>query len=306
MKIEDALNEFLIEQAVRGNSGRTIEDYQIKLRIFLTYFGADRPLSDLTLDVCKKYYLMLARRGLSSVTVQAYIRGLRVFLNWLYHNDYLSTDICQKFRLPKAKRAYIDILTEEEVARLYDSMNLSDFEQLRNAVVVSLMLDSGLRLGEVRSARCRFLHLNERYLIVDGKGNKQRAVPFGLYTEQLLREYLALRKLHHRVRPGDALIIKCTDLSASEPITDDTVKGIFRRLREATGIDRLHPHLLRHTFATYYLENGGNIYALQSILGHTSLEMVKKYLHLANKKVREEFVNYSPVDRQMGKSPASR
>ncbi len=90
------------------------------------------------------------------------------------------------------------------------------------------------------------------------------------------------------------------------PITESTVKDLFVKLKVLTGIERLHPHLLRHTFATRYLENGGNIYALQSILGHTSLEMVKRYTHLATGKIRKEFVNFSPIDRFWGDLDAKR
>ena len=84
-----------------------------------------------------------------------------------------------------------------------------------------------------------------------------------------------------------------------EPIGEDTLKDLFRKLKIKADIPRLHAHLFRHTFATRYLENGGNIYSLQLLLGHSSLEMVKKYLHLAQNRVRKEFVNYSPMDRHI-------
>ena len=93
------------------------------------------------------------------------------------------------------------------------------------------------------------------------------------------------------------MIIKESSEGRFEPVKETTIKDLFRKLKVKSGIDRLHPHLLRHTFATRYLENGGNIYSLQLLLGHTSLEMVKRYLHLANSKVRKDFVNYSPLDR---------
>ena len=83
----------------------------------------------------------------------------------------------------------------------------------------------------------------------------------------------------------------------AEPIVDTTIKQLFRKLKIQSGVKRLHPHLLRHTFATRYLENGGNIFSLQLLLGHTSLEMVKNYLHLAQTRVRKDFVNFSPLDR---------
>ena len=78
---------------------------------------------------------------------------------------------------------------------------------------------------------------------------------------------------------------------------------MFRRLKERSGVPRIYAHLLRHTFGTRYIENGGNMFALQLLLGHTSLNMVKRYVHLANTKVRKEFVNFSPLDRLPGDLP---
>ena len=83
---------------------------------------------------------------------------------------------------------------------------------------------------------------------------------------------------------------------AGEPITDNTLKMLFDKLKIRTGIPRLHAHLLRHTFATRYLENGGNIYGLQAILGHTSLEMCKRYLHLSSAHICTDFKARSPLD----------
>ena len=160
---------------------------------------------------------------------------------------------------------------------------------MRNRAIIQLFLDSGLRLSELVGVKRRMLHIEERYVVVNGKGDKQRATPFGTRTQMTLRQYSAM--LPSKSEP---CFFQKEDGGA---ITEEVVKNIFRDLREYTGIQRLHPHLLRHTFATRYLENGGNVYALQSILGHTSLEMVKRYTHLATAKIRRDFVNFSPVDR---------
>lgn len=128
--------------------------------------------------------------------------------------------------------------------------------------------------------------------IVTGKGNKQRAIAFGINTEDLIRRYLNLRKSH-----SNLLLIKVSGDGLGEGITENTIKDMFRKIKKKSGVTRLYPHLLRHTFGTRYIENGGNMFSLQLLLGHTSLNMVKRYVHLANSKIRQEFVNFSPLDR---------
>ena len=295
--LNEALEEFYMVQTVRGNSAATVRDYRQKLGVFVSFIGKDIPLSDLTLKLCREYYVYLTeKKMIRSVTIQAYVRSLRAFLNWLYREDYIEEDICHRFRLPKAKRAYIDILTDDEINRLYSLWTPPvKWVNFRNLVIISLMLDCGLRLNEVVTAEWGRLHINERYIIVDGKGGKQRAVPFGNST----RDYLLM---YEKITPkiGALIISGSRDGSVKlppEPVGQETIKDLFRVIKRKSGIERLHPHLLRHTFATRYLENGGNIYALQMILGHTQLTMVQKYLHLASRKVREDFINYSPLDR---------
>lgn len=279
MNNQALVNGYLVEQELRGNSPETIKYYRATLQYFQDFIGPEV----ITLELCRAYQLELMRRDLSSVSVQTYIRALRAFLTWCFQEGHLAEDISLKLRLPKAQRKVIDVLTDSEIQTLLIAAG-STPQATRDTAIVSLMLDSGLRLKEVVTARSDHLHLMERYLIVTGKGNKQRIVPFGR-TAALALEDLSLRC-------GSLF-----SLDNGQPVTQDTIKQLFKRLRKATGIKKLHPHLLRHTFATRYLENGGNVYTLQAILGHTSLEMVKRYLHLANSRIRRDFERYSPLDR---------
>jgi len=287
------IEEFMLEQKVRGNSDATLEYYSTVLRFFRDYVGELVDVNDITLHQCKQYAVQLQLSSITSASVQSYVRGLRAFLRWCYDNDYIEVNICQKFKLPKATRKVIDVLTDEEVERLFNCFRSPGFLSARNRLIIALMLDSGLRLHEVVSLTVDSVHLSERYIIVQrGKGDKQRIVPIGSYTATLLEGYY--REISWAsCKP---LIIKASDTRIVEPITDTTIKQLFRKLKDRSGIERLHPHLLRHTFATRFLENGGNIYTLQAILGHTSLEMVKRYLHLANSRIRADFTKYSPLD----------
>ena len=295
MTLSIAISEFLLDQRVRGNSSKTLDYYSFSLDLFSKFYCADRDLSDLSLRICKEYYLHLVEdRTVNSVSIQSYIRALRSFLRWLYNEEYIEINICERFKLPKATRKVIDILSDEEIERLLAALSGSEWLTVRNRLIVSLMLDSGLRLNEVVTLQASSVHLKDRYLIVTGKGDKQRTVPFGEFTAKTLEEYY--RVIQKAGIHGNLLIKVSQTLCGFEPITEATIKNMFRKLKARANIPRLYPHLLRHTFATRYLENGGNIYTLQAILGHTSLEMVKKYLHLASSRIRADFPRFSPLD----------
>ena len=153
----------------------------------------------------------------------------------------------------------------------------------------ALMLDSGLRKSEVVGLLLEDLRIVEGYLVVNGKGNKQRIVPLGHKTQKYLIKYVALRPVCARHK----YLFLTQHLT---PIGGATISRLFKKLKKDLLTPRIRAHLLRHTFATKYLENGGNIYALQQILGHTSLDMVKKYVHLTSQKNVVNFANFSPLD----------
>ena len=295
MTIRECIDDFLIEQQVRGNSPKTQKHYFRCLGLFERFQSPKNPdISAVSVSDCKAYYIHLSNRNVSSVTVQTYIRALRAFLSWCYLEGYISENIPKKFRLPKAQKKKIDILTDSEVEQLFRCLSGRDFISIRNYCIVALMIDSGLRLNEVVTIRRDKIHIAEGYAIVNGKGNKERFVPLGLNSKRALLRYCAIVPNKEKETP---LFVKDTLI----PINQSTVKQLFRRLKVQADIPRLHPHLLRHSFATRYIERGGDIYSLQSILGHTSLEMVKKYVHLIPSKTVVNFAVLSPLDNALKK-----
>lgn len=293
MTIKTATHDFIIEQHIRGNTPKTIRYYTLCLDLFARFVGEDAELTEITPGTLKSYFLHLSDRPITTTTIQTYIRAVRAFLTWCYSEQYISVDVSQRFRLPKAQRKTVDVLTDNELRQLYGCFNLRYTTHLRNCCICTLMLDSGLRLHEVVTLSLDRLHIDEGYAIVNGKGNRQRIVPLGYQSRRLLLRYLARR-------PGsvqcEAAFLK-NDLT---PITDNTLGKLFRRLKKQAGIPRLRAHLLRHTFATRYLENGGDLYTLQTILGHTSLEMVKRYVHFTPRKMQSTYAKHSPLDMLAG------
>lgn len=303
----DYIKLFLEEQRFRGNSSNTVDDYRYKLFDFYRFSSSNKIyyLRDVNLPHLRAYHQSFFERGVdNTITVQSYIRSLRAFLKWAYYEGYIHDDLCSRFKLPKAKKNYIDVLTDDEIRLIYQCYpDGSNSIHLRNRVIISLMLDCGLRLDEVVNVKYSQVYIKECYLIVTGKGNKQRAVSFGGSTKQHLINYLSC------VNPLLVSLIKSDSLfltSEAYPITQNTIKNLFRKLKLKSGIQRLHPHLLRHTFATRYLENGGDIYVLKNLLGHTTLTQTMHYLHIAETRIQKDFYRFSPLDNLQNKKPSKK
>ena len=131
MTIQEALTDFLIEQQIRGNTQKTVQYYSLSVGLYARFAGSDTPLQEITLNSLRAYYLHLAERNISSTTIQTYIRALRSFLTWCYQQEYIPVNLSEKFRLPKAQRKAIDVLTDSEVRRLLFCFNLRYLVHLR-------------------------------------------------------------------------------------------------------------------------------------------------------------------------------
>ena len=271
---------FILEQEYRNNSPVTISWYKDQLTEFFDWLLSEDP-ADLNLLKFKQYGVFLKsqtkRNGdkLSSSSVHGAMRAVKAFYNFCIGEDYLD-DFSRQLRLPKIYKKEQLILDDQEILLLLKVLdNSAARNNQRNRCFVLLMLDSGLRRGEIPRININDISFPTRSMIVRGKGSKQRLIPMGEKTCSKLLDY----RLRFRSAAG-----------GSEPFfldqngnrcSDNLVKLVFQRLKEETGIERLHPHLLRHTFATYYLADGGDLETLRLILGHSNIHTTQMYLHLA-------------------------
>ncbi len=304
--LKTSIEQFLIDQELKGNTKKTLKYYSSSLGYFSDYIGLDKIISEIKLEDLKRYLLMIKNRPklqnhpfkptqnipIASSSIQTYIRAVKAFLNWANDEGYTPENIAKRFKLPRAVKKVVEILSDEEIEKLMQSMNTNTEMGLRNSCLCALMLDCGLRSSEALMLDYDNIHISQGIIKVLGKGQKERIVPLGLYTKKLLLKYL------NGYRPMSEIETKRLLIDNKlKPMSQNAVKQLFLRLRNRTKIDRLHPHILRHTFSTKYLMNGGDIFSLQQILGHTSLEMVRRYSHLASSYVVQNYKQYSPLDR---------
>lgn len=284
MMMKELLDLYLLDKTAAGVSPLTVEYYRVSVDKFIRFAG-NIPADDLTLLKIKQYILYLQSQDINSVSVRTYARGFRVFVSWLVENDCAPEELFLKFKLPKCEKPVINVLTDDEQKRLFACFDLDSTLGLRNYIICMLAFGSGLRRAEIVDLRMK--NIFRDFVIVRGKGAKERIVPITKEVYNLIRRYVS------RVRIADREYLLLQADGA--PITISTVKNLFARLKKQSEIPRLHAHLLRHTFATLYYENGGDIHNLSDVLGHSSLAMTEKYMHLSRLTILRDFDRLSPA-----------
>jgi integrase/recombinase XerC/integrase/recombinase XerD len=302
------IEEYLTTCRLEGKSPKTIRGYREKLLRFAR--AMDGTLADFSLPNVRSYIALVqsARKfeghpgklvkdePVSPMTVRNHVRILTAFAAWLEREEYTNSNVLARLRPPKAPKKVMQTLTPEEISSMLAGFNTNTATGCRSAAIVCLFLDTGLRCAELIQARLPDLHLDDGWLKVMGKGQKERIVPFGNRSSRLLQRYIN----HYRPRNNgtDTLFLNIV----GEPLTETAIASLFRRIAKKANIPRLHIHLLRHTFATNYLIGGGDSLTLQRILGHETLEMTRRYVDQVASQVTVLKSRHSPVDNLVARN----
>jgi len=233
-------------------------------------------------------------KHLSGHTINTYMRSLRAFWSWLMREEIITVNPFIKVRIPKAPVIIIATYSLQQLDNLLKCIDISTRAGFRDWTIILLLLDTGLRVSELASLKLEKVDLEVGMLRVIGKGNKERTVPFGTRVQKALWKYLE----RYRYPPANPL---CTNVFLNqngEPYTVDRVRYMICRRAKIAGIHgvRSSPHTFRHTFAITYLRNGGDVFSLQRILGHSSLEIVRMYVNLAEVDIKASHRKFSPAD----------
>ncbi len=282
----DLAQDFLADCRARGLSIRTVEAYDYPVRREFLPWCAGEGITDpsqLTPALVGRFTARLLDEGgkrgtLSRASVRSYVRSVRVFLGWVAKADGGAAAVGASPKMPKAEQRMLDVITRDEIQRMENAAKTE-----RDKLILRLLADCGLRLGELLSLRVEDLlepRRGEFALKVRGKGSRDRLVPVPPHLHRRLKRYLSGRGAdsHDRVFVG---LRKGAD-GRYAPVTKSGVEQAVRVLAKETGIEkRVYPHVLRHSFATEWLRRGGNIISLQRILGHSDLSMIQGvYSHL--------------------------
>lgn len=277
MTIADAYAEFMHDRKTFAALA-TIKKYENDLGLFFRYLTdqTGKEMAALSFpreNIFKEYIIHLRSKGLRSVTIRSYCRSIKVFLRFCYEADYCP-DYLKNVKLPRDDAVPKIPLYSDEVQRIDATFNRSTILGIRNYCIVHLMLDCGLRRQEVIKLKTDDLIRDRNVIrILDSKGAKSRMTLIPDFLIAAIDDYMA-RSAH-----TSGVIFRSVRGTGS--LTDNSVKMLFQDLKAASGIDRLHAHLLRHTFATSYLLGGGNLEFLRVFMGHSDYTVTKTYSQLA-------------------------
>ncbi len=281
----------------RGLSANTSENYAVDVTHLLTFAESHA----LTLDEIKEEDLHLLLASLRDMGIQPrsqarLISGIRAFFKFLRIEGYITTDPTALIEFPYLGRTLPDVLSVEEIDAMIAAIDYDKKEALRNEAIIETLYGSGLRVSELTGLRISRLYLEEGYMRIEGKGNKQRLVPLSPRAITLISEYLNQRNLQ-TIKPGNEDILFLNRRGAA--MTRVMVFYVVRDLAAMAGIDKtVSPHTLRHSFATHLLEGGANLRAIQEMLGHESIATTEIYVHLDRSRLRTELLEHHPHYRQ--------
>lgn len=301
MKLSQAIAGYMINLAARHLSQNTVTDYTNTLRKFSSYFGPDKNVSEIGVDQVNDFLVSLT--GLSNKTISNYHSTLSTFYNWMESNQLIKENFILKMKRAKPEKRVVDPVPEQEIRALIQATRFSKYYSRpgkktcknllpfanRNEAIILFILDNGVRISELCNLQIKDIDLKQERAFVFGKGSKERFVPFSPRTSKAIWKYHTTRG---ELYPEDFVF----STENNRQMDRGAIQKMLSRASDRANISHVHPHRLRHTFAVNYIRAGGDLFTLQMILGHESLDMVRHYSRLAQSDVKRVHRRSSPVE----------
>jgi site-specific recombinase XerD len=277
---------------------RTVDAYRRDLTDLATRL--DQPLRSITTEELERYLAELRAEGRAPATIARRTAAARSFYRHLVLLGRLTENPAAAITLPRKARRLPKTLSPSEAERLIDAAAGTTPRSLRDRALVELLYGAGLRVGEVVGLGKTDVDLEQRLVRATGKGSKERIVPLGRPAADAVRRYLSRGRPHLDRRHRPELFLN----AQGGGLTRAGVFLVLKRLAEKAGLEpgRVHPHLLRHSFATHLLEGGADLRSVQEMLGHSDLSTTELYTHVSDRRRRELYFSSHPHARRSGVS----
>ncbi|MEX2533697.1 MAG: tyrosine recombinase [Nitriliruptoraceae bacterium] len=253
-----------------------------------------------TLPLLRHYLASLSEQGYARSTIARKTTTLRLWFALLCRDGLIAQDPTKRLMSPRPNRHLPRVLRPEQVARLIDACPNDTPRGCRDRALIELLYSSGARIGEVATLRLSAIDFTEQLLTLDGKGGKQRRVPFGTPAAIALKNYIASARNELCQQAGSPALFVNTK---GAPLGVRDMRSIVTNAAAAANLGHVTPHSLRHAYATHVLEGGADIRHVQELLGHQSLVTTQRYTHLSRGRLREAHMEAHPRARNNRRMP---
>lgn len=296
MNWEQSIEQFdqymLLERGLEEHSREAyLRDIQ-KLALFSHEAGINSPVS-ITYQQLLDFFAYLTELGLAARSQARVLSGIKTFYHYLVLEDQVENNPAKLMQSPKLGRKLPEVLSVEEIEKLLQAIDLSKPEGHRNKAIVETLYGCGLRVSELTGLQISNLYLQEGFIRVLGKGNKERLIPIGNQAIKAIKQYFQDRQQMSSIAPEarDIVFLNRRGKALSRVMIFTIIKQLAAKA-EITKI--ISPHTLRHSFATHLVEGGADLRAVQEMLGHASILTTEIYTHLDRQFLRQTLTEFHP------------
>lgn len=298
MQLSEAVKGYLLACKSNNVSDKTLISYEYNLQNFLNVVG-EMPIYELSPNHIRVFMVNEMERKnsrtgerLSSETRMKSYSVVRSFSNWLYQQELTPSVITDKTRAPKVDQTMPTTLSKEEIRKIFDYLEIAG--TFRDKVIWEFFLDTGCRLAEAARLKLDDLSIDDGYAKIFGKGRKEGYVPMGNKLCEDLHKYIN----RYRRAPSDELIVFCSNRAPYRGLSRHGLQMLIKRVHQKVGIKgKYGPHVLRHTMATQFIANGGDVAVLRKILQHSDIKITQRYVNLAVSDIVYAYRDNSLIDR---------
>lgn len=280
-----------LEKSLSSNTLSAYSDDLMKLFSFLNENNLD--FRSVTVNELDTFLAALSDLGIHPRSQARILSGIRSFYHFLFIEKEIDHDPTELIETPKIGKHLPEVLSTEEIDRMISSIDLSTPEGQRNRTILEILYSCGLRVSELCNLKMSGLYLDEGFIRILGKGNKERLVPISGRAVKELRLWFTDRNLIP-VKPGSEDYVFLS-LRRGTPLSRIMIFHIIKELAAKAGITKtISPHTFRHSFATHLLEGGANLRAIQAMLGHEAIATTEIYMHMNKNRLRDEILLHHP------------
>lgn len=298
--LQDYLNQFILYLETEKNaSAHTIAFYKRDILLFNEFLEKEMvEMQEADAQTVRIFLTELYDRKLSRKSVSRTLSSLRSFYRFLEREQETNKNPFVHISLPKQEKRIPDFFYQQELSELFDATDTSTPLGQRDRAILEVIYATGMRVSECQGLKMHHIDFAIGVLIVMGKGRKERYIPFGQYAEDALKTYIDEGRQELRKKATSETDYVFLN-ARGNPITTRGIHYILDRLIKKTSLTvRMHPHKLRHTFATHMLNEGADLRAVQELLGHESLSSTQIYTHVTKDRLRNVYMNSHPRARK--------